>query len=243
MKRSYAQTLRASSVLNACHPDTVPTDADVRLARTEALLREANRNRLADHQKEQLRKEAILTKAAAEHAAKSGAGHSIHYTLAKHGHNGDVSFETVVVKEITPELAGLMANPQPLLTGLIWEGLTLPERTSMLKELGLETGLIFQESVLPVLPEESKQYVLAWQKQINSGAAWSGSLSVGERADGMIEQGFLLHGKETVATQFVEVKGRSKLEGAPGSTSFVRAMMGRLYLEWLLEHEEHPIEA
>ncbi|MGI4800912.1 MAG: hypothetical protein ACRYG8_44185, partial [Janthinobacterium lividum] len=153
------------------------TEADARLARADTLLREANRDRAKELQDRQAHREQVMLEAAMEEVRKQGVSHSIHQVFSRKADDGTDKLEVLVYREAPQEIVDLMDNPEPILAGLIWEGLSNPDRVDMLKQLDLEPDLVFSESVLDVLPDKSKAYLLGWQQQVNSGATWEGSLS------------------------------------------------------------------
>jgi hypothetical protein len=129
----------------------------------------------------------------------------------------------------------------------MWESIDREQRLELIERFSLSPAFADVDRVDPfdLLPPASKDWILGWQREINSGSAYTVSETIGQSADRLIEHGYAMAAVNTVVhapTEYVgefEQPGRDDLmPGAPGTPAFVRAMMGERYLEWLLAQEK-----
>lgn len=136
----------------------------------------------------------------------------------------------------------------------LWEGCTPEQRREAMKKhaTSLDPQLAELGTIDPLdfLPAASKQWVLDWQQAINTGAAFAVSPQVEYVAHSTIKRGYCLVAPNAIAHPETEhhekwiQPGRDDMEpGSAGTPSFVRAMMGQRWLDWLLANEQTAIEA
>ncbi len=166
--------------------------------------------------------------------------HASFMTMFHEDDKGELVPTTVFSHHPTPKIQALMQQEDiKIFTGLVWNGMPLSDRAELAEKIGLDASLTTSSNVLEVLPKATLDWILGWQDEINAGHTWQSSSSVGERATWLISDGFCLMGKARAKDAYGnEQDGREDLHaGRPGTTRFVKAVMGDAYLAWLLLHE------
>jgi len=128
-----------------------------------------------------------------------------------------------------------LTDPPHLITRVIWSSMDLPTRLQ-----GVESGVVREDAIVlndmsQVFSDKTLRFLSAWQYLINTGAVWFADYKLGQAANAMMEEGFLLLGQTEVNGFWREMPGRDDVtQGTPGTTKYVEAMMGPEYLSWLL---------
>lgn len=143
-----------------------------------------------------------------------------------------------VIGKSNAEIARLMGEEPTVFTGLQWNGLDARERIETLRAIGGDTSRVTAESVLEVMPDATRDFLLAWQKQINGPDTWTSQDDVGQTAMELVEKGFCMLPRARIITPWNNIRGRTDVPpGSPGTPAFVKAVMGEAYLVWLTQQE------
>lgn len=206
---------------------------DKQRARVAYLMAEANKNRAKAETEEMF--SALMedreTRTPSQH-------HSATMTMMDKDASGKYVARTIFFAEPTEAVLALMVSRPVIFTGLVWNGLSMSERLELLETAKQDQSLMVASSVLEVLPPATLDFILGWQKAINSGDAWLSSNSVCEAGEWMVSCGYCLSGKISTQNDFAMKPSRDELQpGKPGTPAFVKAMMGEAYLVWLLQQD------
>lgn len=166
--------------------------------------------------------------------------HAAVMTMLTHNPGEEPELHQVVLAKPHPLVTQLMNLTVDLVTGLQWEGMPLSERAVFLSSTNQGQSLIGATSVLEVLPELSRNYLLAWQGLISdpSGHIWACSDSVGREGRHLITEGYCLLPHDGIETELTTMPSRSEVpQGSQGTPAFVQAVMGQAYLVWLQQQE------
>ena len=122
-----------------------------------------------------------------------------------------------------------------LITGIEWSGLVLAGRMEIMIAWGQPRTAAVADDVLLALPEDARQYLEFWQRQVNSGDCWCTSGFIGRQAMELLREGYLLASKTPTKAAFGgSMPTRDQVKpGTVGSPHFVRHMMSEAYLGWI----------
>jgi hypothetical protein len=164
-------------------------------------------------------------------------GHEFNVFIRTPDGNGGVTTTKVLRVPATPEQTRFFEMDPPLRTGIEWNALGLAGRVKVAAELQLPSGLAKSLNMVEVLPQEAREYLAFWQRQINSAECAFSAHEIGARAARLLEQGYLL-GPRVERTDWTgdRIRPRDRVPpGQPGSYRFVEAIMGPEYAKWIAE--------
>jgi hypothetical protein len=122
-----------------------------------------------------------------------------------------------------------------ILNHLQWHNADFSARVDILKRANQPLHLARKNDVFDVLNDNTKAFIEAWQKLVNSGECWFTFGDIGKAAATMLNKGVLMAAHEDKQDFYgSSVPGRSSVvQGHEQSYAYVAAIMGTRYADWL----------
>ena len=164
-------------------------------------------------------------------------GHEFNVFIRTPSADGGTTTTKILRVPATPEQTRFYGMAPPLRTGIEWNALGLDGRLKVVADLKLPPSVAKSTSMVDVLPQDAREYLAFWQRQINSAECAFSAHEIGARAARLMEQGYLM-GPRIDRTDWVgdRIPSRDRVPpGQPGSYRFVEAIMGSAYARWISE--------